>query len=379
MSDIFKQIYDFEKFKRDVVVDTDHCLQYVNKQCISSEQIAFTLHITNKALKSWQEFNEKGILSFSYIQIVNCFLAENHAVLVKKDCQRMEELLRKLCAKVRNDFKRKSGSNYVNFARQSKKVVIRQAELLTSGDLERELCDLKAIKEVMKEENKQLHKRCDELYENLVQADELRKKNNDSLTEAWADIERLKRENSNLYNYFDKISEQQGFKNCGKIFSEVKERQQRRKIRELKTYVEQALWFADTFGLKLSSVSFKDGCSVSHTIDYQTEEGRKKAYKDLPEEEREKVQQILYFTDKFCISEAAYHELTMTEGGENMPRSYLVKQCKNYLNSLCHIKRTPGDEEGAQLDLECELQNTIKEQVCFFSDAPVNASAAHPP
>ena len=46
--------------------------------------------------------------------------------------------------------------------------------------------------------------------------------------------------------------------NCGKRFSELKERQQRRKIRELKTYVEQALWFAETFGLKLSSVGFKD-------------------------------------------------------------------------------------------------------------------------
>ena len=40
--------------------------------------------------------------------------------------------------------------------------------------------------------------------------------------------------------------------NCGKSFLELKERQQRRKIRELKTYVEQALWFAETFGLKLS-------------------------------------------------------------------------------------------------------------------------------
>ena len=82
----------------------------------------------------------------------------------------------------------------------------------------------------------------------------------------------------------------------------------------------------------------------------------------MSEEEKDKVKQVLYVTDKFCIGEAAYHSLTMTDGGERLPRSYLVvKQCKNDLNNLCHITRTPG-EEGAQLDLESELQNTIKEQ-----------------
>ena len=173
--------------------------------------------------------------------------------------------------------------------------------------------------------------------------------------------------------------------NCGKSFSQLKERQQRRKIRELKTYVEQALWFAETFGLKLSSVGFKDSGGVLHTIDYQAEEKRK-SYKDLSEEEKDfpskkrktsLLKQVLNINDKFCIGEAAYHELAMTDGGGKLPLSYLVKQCKNDLNSLCHIARTPGKEEGAQLDLESELQNTIKEQVsfiCFLSYAFGNSS-----
>ena len=199
-----------------------------------------------------------------------------------------------------------------------------------------------------------------------VQTEELRRKSNDSLTEARADTEKLRRENANLWQYFDKISDQEGFKNYGKTFSEVKERQQRRRIREVKTYVEQALWFAETFGLKLSSVRFKDSGGVSHTIDYQTSDRRKNSYKDLSEEEKEKIKQVLYVTDKFCIGEAAYHSLTMTDGGEKLPRSYLVKQCKNDLSNLCHITRTPGEEEGVQLDLESELQNTIKEQASFF-------------
>ncbi|CAB4001859.1 Hypothetical predicted protein [Paramuricea clavata] len=53
--------------------------------------------------------------------------------------------------------------------------------------------------------------------------------------------------------------------------------------------MEQALWFAQTFGLKLSSVTFKDDSGKSHEMDYQTEDGRGTHYKDLSEEEREKV------------------------------------------------------------------------------------------
>jgi hypothetical protein len=99
-------------------------------------------------------------------------------------------------------------------------------------------------------------------------------------------------------------------------------------------------------------------------------------YKDLSEEEKEKVKLVLYITDKFCIGETAYHELAMTDGGGKRPCSYLVKQCKNNLNSLCHITRTPGKEEGTQLGLESELQNTSF--ICFLSYASGNSSITTP-
>jgi hypothetical protein len=366
MSDVFKKNYDFKRYNRDVVIDNNHCLQYVKKQCISSEEIIFTLHITNEVLKSWEDFKGKGIsLNFSFVEILNYFLAEKYAILVKKDCKRIEEGLRKLCSKVKSGFKGKSGLHYVNFASQIRSFAIRAGEILRASDLEIELCKLNTAKVAVEKENAALQKRCDDLYSSLVQEEELRRKTNDSLEDAKVDLQKLEKENANLCKYFDKISELEGFKNCGKPFSEVKGRQQRRKIRELKTYVEQALWFAETFGLKLSSVKFNDDEGVSHTIDY-TIEDRKKGYKDLSEEEKEKVQQVLYITDSFCIGEAAYHKFTMTEGGEKLPRSYLVKQCKNYLNSLCHITRTPGVAEGAQMNLESELRNTIKQQASFY-------------
>lgn len=91
-----------------------------------------------------------------------------------------------------------------------------------------------------------------------------------------------------------------------------------------------------------------------------------KSFKDLPKEEQEKLKSVLFLADKFCISDAAYHELTLTSGGENLPRSYLIRQCKENLNQLCHITRTPGAVEGAQLIFKEELTNRIKSQVNIF-------------
>ena len=203
----------------------------------------------------------------------------------------------------------------------------------------------------------------------LLQEELLRNTRHEELEQTQAELDKVKKENARLWQYIDKISEQ-GYENSGKPISKVKGRQQRRKIHELKTYVEKALWFAETFGLKLSSVEFADDDGRLHTIEYHNNiEGKKCSYKDLPDEEKVKVQQVLFITDKFCIGEAAYHELTMTNnGGEGLPRSYLVKQCKKNLNDLCHTKRTPGENEGAQLDVLSELRSTIADQAsCFYT------------
>ena len=123
-----------------------------------------------------------------------------------------------------------------------------------------------------------------------------------------------------------------------------------------------------------SSVEFcyiQGGSGRFHEIDYENQDGRKTPYNDLSEEEKEKVQQVLFLMDSFCVSKAAYHELTMADGGENLHRSYLVKRCKTNLNSLCHITRTAGVEEGAQLDFMSELQNAIRKKASFVIFNPI--------
>ena len=79
------------------------------------------------------------------------------------------------------------------------------------------------------------------------------------------------------------------------------------------------------------------------------------------------MKSVLFLLDKFCIGDTAYHELTLCSGGEDLPCSYLIKQCKDDLNKLCHIARTPGVAPGAQLDFATELGSVLRKQVTATS------------
>ena len=239
---------------------------------------------------------------------------------------------------------------------------VRQGELLSITEVESNLKKLKVENEALKEENISLLSSCESLYTELQKAVAQEKETQEKFQTVSVDLENLKKENSHLHQYLDKIEEQKRFANTGGKILEVKGRQQRRKLRELKTSVEKSLWFAKTLGLKLDSACFKDDNGENYKLDYSSKENPK-SFKDLPDEEQEKVKCVLFLTDKFCISDSAYHELTMTTGGDNLPRSYLIKQSKENLNQLCHRTRTPGSADGAQLSFQEELTNRIKLQL----------------
>ena len=75
--------------------------------------------------------------------------------------------------------------------------------------------------------------------------------------------------------------------------------------------MEKALWFAKTFGLELQSVIFKDHHGANHTMTYS--EKVRRSYKDLTEADQQKVRNVLFILDKFCIGNEAYHELSMID------------------------------------------------------------------
>ena len=120
---------------------------------------------------------------------------------------------------------------------------------------------------------------------------------------------------------------------------------------------QSALWFATSFGLELKSLTVKERKSRElHTVRVNTKtsealtsdgERQSGGFEALSLEEKSNVENVLFLLDKFCVGDSFCHELTMTING--LPTSYLVKQRRDQLNDICHITRTPGKAEGAQV------------------------------
>ena len=97
-------------------------------------------------------------------------------------------------------------------------------------------------------------------------------------------------------------------------------------------------------------------------------------YSKLSDDDKAKVESILYLIDKFGVGDEFMHELSMVVDG--MPKSYLFKQCRKDLNMGCIITSTPGRAPGAQYSLKQLLADRIKhmvstgstEQVIFFPE-----------
>lgn len=363
MSEVLKT-YDLQKFRSLISIESGNSLQYLWDECESTDKVVLKVSFTCRCLQNLYDIKYTyATLKTSYINILNDLLAEQWGLKVKDDCSRLEGRLRRLCAETHAKFKGLTGDAHRKFSSTVRKIDIRHGELVSISEVEEKLFDLNEENESLKEENIRLQDRCDGLYNELVKAEALEKETREQLEVAHVDLENLKIKNYYLHEYLERIEEQQSFVNTGKKITEVKERQQRRKLRELKTNIEKSLWFARTLGLNLDSAWFRDENGENYKIDYNVSEDQPKSYKDLSEEEQEKIKSVLFLTDKFCVSDAAYHELTMVTGGEKLPRSYLIKQCKDNLNQLCHITRTPGEADGAQLIFEEELKSRIKSQL----------------
>jgi hypothetical protein len=367
MSDILK-LLDVKKFTDSLSVDTEHCLAYVRQQSTSNKEIVITIHVKYNCVRHWYEARQAALakqIPFSYVGILNVFLNAKFCVQVKEDCERIEGRLRRVCGEVARRFRGKAGSDYVKLVMQKEvHIAVRADEIVSMQDIKAQLKKQNTRNEELQKENETLRRCCEHLYEEMVETQRLKTVADQNLIEVNIENDKLRIENQDLHSYIDMLGQNVNFTNSGGKLTEVGGRHQRRKLKELKSNAERALWFADTFGLKLETVSFTDEDGTSHSMSFSKK--KKCSYKELSEDEQQKVKNILFVLDKFCIGEAAYHELTMVCEGEDLPKSYLIKQCKETLNKICHISRTPGQAQGAQMNFTTELESVIQSQVIYY-------------
>ena len=175
-------------------------------------------------------------------------------------------------------------------------------------------------------------------------------------------IEDLGNVNEELKSYIDFLEKSNGYAYKGKSISDVK-----KKSRTLNCFLSRAktaLWFAESFGLDVSSINVTEKTTgVAHSVSLgesnnvpgrnnvsATESETQKGFHGVSQSEKDKVEEILFLLDKFYVSDKFYHEVTMLDC--QLPRSYLIKQRHDQLNKMCSISRLPGKFDGCEVDFE---------------------------
>jgi hypothetical protein len=94
-----------------------------------------------------------------------------------------------------------------------------------------------------------------------------------------------------------------------------------RKIKEFKSKTKTALWFVESYGLVLQYLKLESTDGQTAKVDFNPS-SNKSSYQDLPEEERQKIKDLLFILEKPNVSESAKREQTVFCDG--LPRTYLV-------------------------------------------------------
>lgn len=144
--------------------------------------------------------------------------------------------------------------------------------------------------------------------------------------------------------------------NCGKSFDDVDKRQRRRKVQTVKEGVRKALWFCDSFGLELLSISLKSKGGKSISLDYSSE-----MHIVTTNDNQELA--ILFLLDKFGISDEVYHELSMIN--PFLPRSYIIKRVRKRISDSIAIERLPRPYQGCYRPLRKCIEEALAAQVTW--------------
>ena len=85
----------------------------------------------------------------------------------------------------------------------------------------------------------------------------------------------------------------------GEKNNQIGKKQQLKQLRHLKNKAQCALWLCKSYGLELHNIEFADEDGSSHTLDY-CKKAHSGKYENLPEDERNKIEQVLYLMESFA-------------------------------------------------------------------------------
>ena len=331
-------------------------LKYVQQQKQNSKESFCCIDIPITLLLCWETIKKKSADFKSFVRLLNERIPGG-GFAIKDTAGRIEERLRVKCALISNQFKTASGRKKKDLLSGSYRMNIFLEEVLSVDMLHAELeRETKIIKNLEKENQK--------IYEELIEEIKQKKIREDQMLT----------ETVSLKKYIEKLEKKIGTDKNAKELSTLSPTTKWRYLKDLKTRAQKALWFLRAYGLKLNSLEVEETNSTCTTHNFNlgdpsstapTNTGSTSKYSTLTEDDKKKVEEVLFLMDRFSVSEEFYHQLTMVCDG--LPRSYLVKQCKNHLNELSHLTVTPGKSQGVQTSFKELLKEQIIDLVSYIT------------
>ncbi|XP_066016033.1 uncharacterized protein [Pocillopora verrucosa] len=310
----------------------------------------------NQSASTSSDLSPAAVQEYTYVDLFE-YCIPHHTFAITADEQIRKEVnntLAKIAGMVQNLYaKAKGGSKREELNSKVRRFHIFEGQTLSVTCLREETEAIRDELEEWKQNYQHLEAESKQLFAEMYLA----------IQEKEQSLSNLQSKNEELQHYFEKI-ENSDKTYVGKDISEVKKKS--RTLKEFMCRAKTALWFAKSFGLELESMTMNEQkTGISHTVMAEDQmsnyNGNSNAFDSLSEEEKSKVEKVLFLLDKFCVGDNFYHELTMVVDG--LPKSYLVKQRRSQLNDICHITSTPGETEGAQTSFTDLLRDRVQDYV----------------
>ena len=327
-------------------------LKYVEEQKQKNKESFCCIDIPFPVLLCWEKIHKNTTEFISFRKLLNdCIPGCGFAV--KENAARIEERLRARCALISGQFKAASGRKKRDLLAGNYRMNIFVEEVESVDMLIGQLQMEKKNKENLERENKKLYEELtEEVKQEKLRADELLS------------------ETESLKKYIEKLERNNETDKNGKDLSTVSPTTRWRYLKDLTTRAQKALWFLKAYGLTINSLEVEannkkhnlnlSDSSTNPTLHAHTSNQSDK-YSTLSEEERKKVEEVQFLMDRFGVSDQFYHHLTMVFN--ELPRSYLVKQCKHNLNEMSHLTVTPRKSPGVQTSFKELLREQILDLV----------------
>jgi hypothetical protein len=325
---------------------------YINEQGNRGEVLC-NLSIKNKTLIDWEILKLKR--DQSYLEILNNHIP-GKAFIVHNSIQRLDERLKSEISKTKAKLKRlnRKGTKQQRekFKNSWKKFAILNSDIVTAQqwqdkittlerkntDLEEVNCDLGNQVENWTRDYAKLEQSKKILFEEMVEEMESEiDKGKENSKKMNVEIKKLKRLDGRVTHKLTPLET-------------VSNKQRKRRISEFSSNAQKALWFSEAFGFHLDTMLVTDDhanrykiplretnaqVNVPAQIPVQEPSGCAKHYERLTTDEKAKVESLLFLVDKFGVSDKFVHEMSMVF--QDLPRSYVVKECRLKINSNCVI------------------------------------------